>query len=111
LQFVDYDTDELTQIFIRLTTDSDFVVDPAAQQAAHETLANARPLPNFGNGRTARQLFEFAVDGHADRLATAASPGDEELSTLRREDIIAASRVCSVARAAGWYPPASDTAS
>lgn len=92
LLFVDYNTDELGQIFIRLASESDYSLDPEAYQATAKALASARRLPNFGNGRTARQLFEFAVDRHADRVAGAGSSDDKELSTLRHDDIVAASR-------------------
>ncbi len=93
IEFADYTETELRSILERLARESDFDVEPQALDLAQQVMTQARLLANFGNGRTARQLFEFAVDKHADRVATNVSPTSDDLQTVKAEDMEAASRL------------------
>ena len=44
-------------------------------------------MRGFGNGRTARNLFEHAVAAQATRIVTIDSPTDDQLSTLEAGDV------------------------
>lgn len=87
IHFPDYSTDELLRI-IDLTGDrGGYHLDGGARARAR-TWFDAVPRDRgFGNGRTARNLFEHAVATHATRLAEVEHPTDAQLTTLIADDI------------------------
>ncbi|MFL6205426.1 MAG: AAA family ATPase [Acidimicrobiales bacterium] len=87
IHFPDYSTDELLAIIDTLADKSGYRLDPGAQARARIWLDSITRDKGFGNGRTARNLFEHAVSTQATRLAPVDSPTDEQLTVLVAEDI------------------------
>jgi hypothetical protein len=87
IHFPDYSTDELLQIIDRLGDQGGYRLDDAARVAARAWLDGVPRDKGFGNGRTARNLFEHAVARQATRLVDVERPTDEQLTTLTADDI------------------------
>ena len=87
IDFPDYSTDELVQIFTSLGDKSHYRCDEAAAAKVRAWL-DARPrVKGFGNGRLARNLFEDAVGRQASRIVGLTDPSDDQLVTLTADDI------------------------
>ncbi len=65
LEFEDYTTDELIQIFDNFFTKAGFEVSDEANDAARKIIDEYRDSKNFGNARFARNLYEKSVIKHA----------------------------------------------
>ncbi len=87
IHFPDYSTDELLAILDSLGEKGGYRLDAGARARARIWLDAVERDKGFGNGRTARNLFEHAVSTHAMRLAPVAEPTDLELSILVADDI------------------------
>jgi Cdc6-like AAA superfamily ATPase len=87
IHFPDYSTDELLEIMGSLGEKNGYRLDPGAQARARIWLDAVERDKGFGNGRTARNLFEHAVATHAMRLAGVEVPSDLELTTLVADDV------------------------
>ena len=87
IDFPDYTSDELVQIFALISEDHHYRPDADAREKVRAWL-DAQPRgPTFGNGRLARNLFEAAVARHATRIVDVKDPTDEQLMTLVAADI------------------------
>jgi hypothetical protein len=87
IHFPDYTTDELLRIIDLTGGKAGYHLDPGARARARIWLDAVPRDRGFGNGRTARNLFEHAVATHATRLAGVEHPTDEQLTTLVADDI------------------------
>jgi SpoVK/Ycf46/Vps4 family AAA+-type ATPase len=87
IHFPDYSTDELLAIMDSLGEKGGYRLDPGARARARLWLDAVERDKGFGNGRTARNLFEHAVSTHAMRMAPIEVPTDLELTTLVADDI------------------------
>lgn len=87
IHFPDYTTDELLQIIDSLGDKGGYRLDPGARARARIWLDSITRDRGFGNGRTARNLFEHAVATQAMRLGPVATPSDAQLTTLVSDDI------------------------
>jgi Cdc6-like AAA superfamily ATPase len=87
IHFPDYATDELLQIIDSLADRAGYRLDPGARARARIWLDSITRDKGFGNGRTARNLFEHAVSAQAMRLAGVDSPTDEQLAVLVADDV------------------------
>ena len=87
IHFPDYSTDELLQVMDTLGEKGGYQLDPGARAKARIWLDSITRDKGFGNGRTARNLFEYAVSTQAMRLGPIDSPSDDELVTLVADDI------------------------
>ena len=87
IHFPDYSTDELLQIVSRLGVAAGYQLDPGAAAGARRWFDFIERDQGFGNGRTARNLFEYAVAAQATRLAPFEHPTDAQLTALVAEDI------------------------
>jgi hypothetical protein len=87
IHFPDYSTDELLAIMDSLGEKGGYRLDPQGRRAAAAWLDAVPRDKGFGNGRTARNLFEHAVAAQATRLVEAEEPSDDELTTLTAADI------------------------
>jgi hypothetical protein len=90
IDFPDYTTDELVQIFEIQCQAGGYTATPEAL-AAVRTWFDAQPRDKgFGNGRLARNLFEAAMAGQASRIVADKDPTNDELISLTPADIEAA---------------------
>ncbi len=87
IHFPDYSTDELLEILDGFADKSGYRLDPGARARARIWLDSIERDRGFGNGRTARNLFEHAISTQATRLAPVDHPTDEQLTVLVADDI------------------------
>ncbi|MER7673326.1 right-handed parallel beta-helix repeat-containing protein [Kitasatospora sp. NPDC096128] len=85
--FPDYSADELLEIARAQCAEHEYALAEAAEGALLDHFARLERGPNFGNGRTARQVFETMVERHAVRVAALADPSTEELQLLVPADL------------------------
>lgn len=89
IQFDDYSTEELTEIFKRNLRKSRYKIKRDAFEKLQSVIgcAVASRDKNFGNARYVRNLFEKVVQNQANRLARMESIENDELSIITQEDI------------------------
>jgi Cdc6-like AAA superfamily ATPase len=87
IHFPDYTTDELLEIMDSLGDKGGYRLDPGARARARIWLDSVPRDKGFGNGRTARNLFEHAVATQATRLVGQDEHTDVELTTLTADDL------------------------
>ncbi len=87
IDFPDYTSDELVEIFERMSSDLRYHLDEQGRQALRTVIEAEPRTRGFGNARFVRNLFEEAVGRQADRLASVGEPTDEQLTTLTAADV------------------------
>ncbi len=89
LHFDDYAPAELTEIFRHFAVSGDYTLHPATELKLTNVFAAhyARRDETFGNARLARNLFEKAINAHANRMVSAGAVDEASLVTLYPEDI------------------------
>ncbi|MGW4651067.1 right-handed parallel beta-helix repeat-containing protein [Kitasatospora sp. NPDC004289] len=85
--FPDYSAGELLEIARAQSVEHEYALTEAAERALLDHFSRLERGPGFGNGRTARQVFETMVERHAMRVAQLADPTTEELQLLVPEDL------------------------
>ncbi|MFJ2581977.1 right-handed parallel beta-helix repeat-containing protein [Kitasatospora aureofaciens] len=90
ITFSDYTADELLEIARAQCAEHEYALAEATEGALLHHFATLDRGPNFGNGRTARQVFETMVERHAMRVAHLDNPSTEELQLLVPADLPAA---------------------
>jgi Cdc6-like AAA superfamily ATPase len=88
LTFEDYRSDELVRIVQYQADRHEYDCPPDTIEALHRFLEELPRGEQFGNGRTARQVFQLMTERHAQRIADdldTAAAGD--LTTLLPEDL------------------------
>jgi hypothetical protein len=87
IAFPDYSTDELVAIFDATASRSGYRCDTEAVLAVRAWLDAQPRVKGFGNGRTARNLFESCIARHATRVVEIDAPTDDDLSVLHASDV------------------------
>ena len=87
IRFDDYNDDELLKIFGLIAGGQEYHADESGEAAVLDFFAEQDRGHGFGNGRTARNLFEASVSRHAIRMVEIDDPTNDELMTLTSEDI------------------------
>ncbi|MFJ6138948.1 right-handed parallel beta-helix repeat-containing protein [Kitasatospora sp. NPDC092286] len=87
ITFSDYTAEELLEIARAQCAEHEYALAEATEGALLDHFATLERGPNFGNGRTARQVFETMVERHAMRVAHLADPSTEELQLLVPADL------------------------
>jgi stage V sporulation protein K len=108
IDFPDYSTDELAEIFARFATDAEYSLGEGALETLRGIFGSAERDERFGNARFARTLFEQALNAQALRLGLGDVErlGHAELMILTPEDIAAGARALGEepgARRSGWF--------
>lgn len=85
MDFKDYTTDELIQIFTNMFEKAGFVIDPSAIDKVREITDEFRNTEGFGNARFIRNLYEKAIIEHATN--TADETDKSILKTITKDDI------------------------
>ena len=88
IEFADFGPDELTQIIMTMMAEHHFTVPEVTRLEIVRLMTKIRAGRdrNFGNGRTARNVFEAILERMAHRLSDA-NLTREELTTVLREDV------------------------
>ena len=89
LHFDDYSPEELFQIFAKYCGDEGYSFEDACAGKIRTliNLTHERRTANFGNARTIRNLFEQTISNHANRVASIASPSQNDLTTILPPDV------------------------
>jgi hypothetical protein len=87
LTFDDYETQDLLDIVVHQAADHRYELDEFTRAAAAEFFERMPRAGKFGNGRTARQLFQRMTERHAQRVADVADASAAALSILLPEDL------------------------
>jgi len=87
LLFEDYDSAELVSIVEHQAEQHQYELSPAARDAVTARFDAMPRDRGFGNGRTARQLFQAMTERQAYRVAELADASESDVMTLRPEDI------------------------
>jgi SpoVK/Ycf46/Vps4 family AAA+-type ATPase len=84
IEFEDYSPQELLEIIEGMIKSGGYQLAADAREYALQlfTAAHAVRGPSFGNGRLARNLFEKALQGQANRLVEIQNPSKEDLATI-----------------------------
>ncbi|MDT0270063.1 right-handed parallel beta-helix repeat-containing protein [Streptomyces sp. DSM 44915] len=87
LLFTDYDTEELVRIVEHHARRHRYDLTEGAREALTAHIGAIPRGDRFGNGRTARQLFQQMTERQAMRVAELTSPKDSELMALNENDL------------------------
>ena len=89
IEFPDYSGEELLSIFEGFCAKNGYALDENAAamlKANFERLFERRD-EHFGNARTARNIFEKAINAQADRIANLQNISDSDLELITTADI------------------------
>lgn len=87
LRFPDYGAAELVAIFESMAAGAGFTVEPRALDAVRQVLRGLARGPRFGNAREVRNLLDRAVSVQAQRITSADPVDEDEVRTLRLDDL------------------------
>ncbi|GAB2738949.1 right-handed parallel beta-helix repeat-containing protein [Kitasatospora kifunensis] len=87
IAFPDYTDAELLEIARTQCAEHEYQLAEATAGALLDHFATLHRGPSFGNGRTARQVFETMVERHAMRVAQLPDPSTEDLQLLLPADL------------------------
>jgi ATPase family associated with various cellular activities (AAA)/Right handed beta helix region/AAA lid domain len=87
IRFADYSPEELLAIVEQQAVEHEYQLAEGAAEALLKHFTALPKGPAFGNGRTARLVFEAMVEHHAGRVAQVVDPSTEELQLLYPEDL------------------------
>lgn len=89
IYFPDYNVQELTAIFRSLCEKYDYKLDEEAEKLVEERIQKleCEKDENFANARSVRNLFENIITNQATRVAGLEAPTDEDMITIRTEDV------------------------
>ena len=85
LEFDDYTTKELIEIFKTFTTKAGFIVKEDALEYLEEIVNKYRNMKNFGNARFIRNIYEKTVIRHASNVKN--KKQKNILKTITKDDI------------------------
>jgi SpoVK/Ycf46/Vps4 family AAA+-type ATPase len=88
IEFPDYSSDELVDIFLQQCRASRYEPDAGARAAVRVHFERQARGASFGNGRLARNVFEAAVARQSSRVIELAAPDEHDLVTLVAADIV-----------------------
>ena len=89
IDFPDYTTDQLMEIFDRNCQKYDYRVDPDIRQQIRQLIVirQLKRPENFANAREVRNLFEEIITNQARRLAAMERPTGEDMMTITLDDL------------------------
>ena len=87
LEFEDYTTDELIQIFKQFMQKSGFIVTDEAIEKVKELINEYKDTMNFGNARFVRNVYEKSIVKHA--ANTRNKKSKKILKTITADDVSA----------------------
>lgn len=89
IEFPDYSTDELLEIFERNCKKYDYVLDEGAKEGVRRQIEERRAAAgeNFANAREVRNLFEDVITRQSQRLAAEKDLTPEKIRQILPEDL------------------------
>lgn len=90
IDFADYSADELFDIFMMYCKKWKYKPTDAVKVKlrTHFESVMSEQRENFGNARYVRNIFEAIESRHAARIAELENPTDEDLETIKEEDVV-----------------------
>ena len=90
IEFPDYTTDELEQIFYMNCEKYDYVVEEEVKHQVRSliVLRKLQQLENFANAREVRNMFEEIITNQARRVAAMENPTQEDMMKITLEDLV-----------------------
>ena len=88
-EFGDYDSEQLSEIFMLMCSHSEYLLTDDAKEFAHEhfrSIYDSRD-ENFGNARHVRNFFEHIVSEQSDRISSMDNHTREDLTMVKLEDL------------------------
>ncbi len=85
IEFQDYSTEQLTDMFVRMVYKNGLRISEDAKEALVANIVNAKSLPNFGNARYIRNLYENTLMEHAKNMVDIDDP--DILIEIQKDDI------------------------
>ncbi len=86
IEFEDYSTEQLSDMFVRLIYKNGLRISEDAKEKVAQTVESARSMPNFGNARYVRNLYENVVMEHAKNMIEVDDP--DVLVEIQDSDIV-----------------------
>src|SRR3954468_6504749 len=95
IEFPDYSTDDLVEIFRRFAAEAEYALGEGAEESLRAIFHNAERDDSFGNARFARTLFEQSLNAQALRLGAGDGENQRraEVMCVLPEDLVAGARV------------------
>ncbi len=89
IEFEDYKSEELAQIFVSLAKKNEYEIDDLAKEklTSHFISITANKAEDFGNGRYVRNLFEKVIQEHANHISKLDNPTEKDLITITPDQI------------------------
>lgn len=89
IDFPDYSTTELFEIFESLLTKGGYILEEASKEIIIASFEEIRSIGdrNFGNGRYVRNVYEESLKAQANRLSLLEDITESDLSIIRKVDI------------------------
>lgn len=87
IEFEDYTLPELMSIFQGMVNNDGFIIEKRAFDAVKEIIGDQMRLPNFGNGRGVRSIYEKIVEKQKVRISQTTDWGENEQKILRLADV------------------------
>jgi SpoVK/Ycf46/Vps4 family AAA+-type ATPase len=89
IEFEDYKSEELAQIFVSLAKKNEYEIDDLAKEklSQHFESITTNKAEDFGNGRYVRNLFEKIIQEHANHISKLANPDEKDLITITADQI------------------------
>lgn len=87
INFADYTSDELFEIFMLLVNKNGFIVEEETGVIMKSFLAGKSKEENFGNGRGVRNCFEKLLEIQANRVVEISDILDKDLQTILADDV------------------------
>jgi hypothetical protein len=87
LMFDDYSPEQLADIVERQVAEHRYELGPGTREAIVRHFDSLSREAGFGNGRSARQLFQTLTERHAQRTAALVEPTMQDLTVLVTEDV------------------------
>lgn len=88
INFENYSSDEMLEIFKRQCTKTEFILTDEAGSAAQDYFEKNQDDSTFGNARGVRNFFDKVVMTQATRILTLENPSETEFRTLIKDDIL-----------------------
>lgn len=85
LYFDDYDDNDMCTIFRSMAKSKGYSLDLGAEQNLLVRVQRERPLPSFGNARTARSILDEAMERHAYHFISLKLPDDQRYVISARD--------------------------
>ncbi len=89
IEFQDYKSEELSQIFVSLANKNEYEIDDLAKEklTRHFESITINKAVDFGNGRYVRNLFEKIIQEHANHISKLTNPNEKDLITITADQI------------------------